>query len=115
MNLNNYTIKAQETIQAAQQLAFSNGNPNIETNHLLKALLKDEDSPVEYLLKKNNVNIAFVESKLDETIKRLPKVSGVEPAQNMGRDLSNALLKANTAIKQFSDEFISVEHLLLGL
>ncbi|MBC7588770.1 MAG: AAA family ATPase, partial [Chitinophagaceae bacterium] len=115
MNLNNYTIKAQETIQAAQQLAFSNGNPNIETNHLLKALLKDEDSPVEYLLKKNNVNIAFVESKLDGTIKRLPKVSGVEPAQNMGRDLSNALLKANTAIKQFSDEFISVEHLLLGL
>jgi ATP-dependent Clp protease ATP-binding subunit ClpB len=46
MNLNNYTIKAQETIQAAQQVAFNNGNPNIETNHLLKVLLADEDSPV---------------------------------------------------------------------
>ena len=52
MNLSNYTIKAQETIQAAQQLAFSNGNPNIETNHLLKVLLSDVDSPVAFLLKR---------------------------------------------------------------
>ncbi len=115
MNLNNYTIKAQETIQAAQQEAFNNGNPNIETNHLLKVLLKDEDSPVEYLLKKNNVNIAFVESKLDETIKRLPKATGSEPAQSVSRDLNTALLKANASLKQFNDEFVSVEHLLLGL
>jgi ATP-dependent Clp protease ATP-binding subunit ClpB len=115
MNLNNYTIKAQETIQAAQQEAFNNSNPNIETNHLLKVLLKDEDSPVEYLLKKNNVNVAFVQSKLDETIKLLPKASGSEPAQSISRDLNNALLKANAWLKQFSDEFVSVEHLLLGL
>lgn len=115
MNLNNYTIKAQETIQAAQQEAFNNGNPNIETNHLLKVLLKDEDSPVEYLLKKNNVNVAFVESKLEETIKRLPKASGNEPAQSISRDLNNGLLKANASLKQFGDEFVSVEHLLLGL
>ena len=66
MNLNNYTIKSQEIIQQAQQMAFNNGNPNIETNHLLKALLKDEDSPVEFLLKKNNVNVSFVKSKVDE-------------------------------------------------
>ncbi|MBA4196671.1 MAG: ATP-dependent chaperone ClpB [Chitinophaga sp.] len=115
MNLNNYTIKAQETIQAAQQEAFNNSNPNIETNHLLKVLLKDEDSPVEYLLKKNNVNVAFVESKINETIKKLPKVSGTEPAQTISRDLNNALLKANASLKQFNDEFVSVEHLLLGL
>ena len=55
MNLNNYTIKAQETIQAAQQIAFNNSNPNIETNHLLKAMLSDKDSSIDYLLKKNNV------------------------------------------------------------
>jgi len=115
MNLNNYTIKAQETIQAAQQAAFNHGNPNIETNHLLKALLSDEDSPVDYLLKKNNVNVAFVESKTDESINRLPKTSGTEPAQALGRDLNNALLKANASLKQFGDEFVSVEHLLLGL
>ena len=114
MNMNNYTIKAQEIIQAAQQVAFNNGNPNIETNHLLKALLSDKDSPVEYLLKKNNVNVAFVESKMDESLNRLPKSSG-EPAQAIGRDLNNALLKANASLKGFGDEFVSNEHLLLGL
>ena len=116
MNLSNYTIKAQETIQAAQQEAFNNGNPNVETNHLLKVMLKDEDSSVEYLLKKNNVNVVFVASKIDETIKKLPATTtGAEPAQTLSRDLNNALLKANAALKQFKDEFISVEHLLLGL
>ena len=115
MNLNNYTIKAQETIQAAQQVAFNNGNPNIETNHLLKAMLSDDDSAIEFLLKKNNVNVIFVASKLDETISRLPKATGTEPAQNVSRDLNNAFLKANASLKQFGDEFISVEHLLIGL
>jgi len=76
MNLNNYTIKAQEVIQQAQQLAFNAGNPNIETEHLLKALLDQEDSPVDYLLKKNNVTVNLVETKLDELIARLPKASG---------------------------------------
>jgi len=115
MNLNNYTIKAQETIQAAQQLAFNNNNPNIETNHLLKALLMDEDSSIEYLLKKNNLNLPFVNSKIDESIKKLPSAGSGQPAQTMGRELNNVLLKANGALKQFSDEFVSVEHLLLGL
>ena len=115
MNLSNYTIKAQETIQAAQQLAFSNGNPNIETNHLLKVLLSDVDSPVAFLLKRNNVNISFVELKMDEAIAKLPKIGSGEPAQNISRDLSNAMLKANNVLKEFNDEFISTEHLLLGL
>ena len=115
MNLNNYTIKAQETIQAAQQVAFNNGNPNIETNHLLKALLADKDSPVEFLLKRNNVNVAFTESKVDESIAKLPKIQSGEPAQNVGRDLNTVFLKANSVLKEFKDEFISTEHLLLAL
>lgn len=115
MNLNNYTIKAQEIIQQAQQIAFNNGNPNIETNHVLKALLDDENSPVEFLLKKNNVNVAFVKSRVDESISKLPKVSGTEPAQNISRDLNNALLRANSVMKDFKDEFVSVEHLLLAI
>ena len=115
MNTNNYTIKAQESLQAAQQEAYNNNNPSIETNHLLKVLIKDEDSSVSYLLKKNNVNIAFVSSKLEDTIKRLPKISTGEPGQNLGRDLNTALLKANVSLKQFNDEFISVEHMLLGI
>lgn len=115
MNLNNYTIKAQESIQAAQQVAFNNNNPVIETNHLLKVLLDDQDSPVEYLLKKNNINIQYAETKLDESISKLPKTAGGAAAQNISRDLNNALLRANASLKQFGDEFVSVEHLLLGL
>ena len=115
MNLNNYTIKSQEIIQQAQQLAYNNGNPNIETDHLLKALLKEEDSPVDFLLKKNNVNVAFVETKVDEAMNKLPKTSGGEPAQGLSRELNNVLLKANASLKEFKDEFVSVEHLLLAL
>lgn len=115
MNLNNFTIKAQEAVAKAQQLAFNNSNPAIETEHLLSALLQDEDSPVEYLLKKNNVNINFVETKLAESINKLPKAQGGEPAQNLGRDANNAMLKAGSFLKQFGDEFVSVEHMILGI
>lgn len=115
MNLNNFTIKAQEAIAQAQQLAFNNGNPNIETEHLLKALTSDEDSPVTFLLKKNNLNVSFLENKLDQAIASLPKVQGSDPAQSISRDANNAVLRASTLLKTFGDEFVSVEHLLLAL
>ena len=115
MNLNNFTIKAQEAVARSQQLAFDSSNSAIDTDHLLKALLDEDDSPVEFLLKKNNVNVAFVESKLDESIQKLPKVSGAEPAQTISRELNNVVLRAGSDLKQFGDEFVSVEHLLLGL
>ncbi len=115
MNLNNFTIKAQEAVAKAQQLAFNNNNPNIETEHLLQVLINDEDSPVEFLLKKNNVNINFVESRLNEGIQHLPKMQNGEPAQSISRDVSNVILKAGAALKDFGDEFVSVEHLLLGI
>ena len=73
MNVNNYTIKAQETIQAAQQLAFNANHPSIETEHLLKALIADKESPIAFLLKKNNVAIPLLETKLEEAFARLPK------------------------------------------
>jgi ATP-dependent Clp protease ATP-binding subunit ClpB len=115
MNLNNFTIKAQETIAKAQQIAFNNGNPNIETEHLLKALLDDEDSPVTFLLKKNNLNVNFLEAKVDEAIAKLPKVQGTDPAQNISRDLNNVILRSSAILKTFGDEFVSVEHLLLAI
>ncbi|MCW3092721.1 MAG: clpB [Ferruginibacter sp.] len=115
MNLNNFTIKAQEAIGQAQQEAFNSRNPNIETEHLLKALLSNEDSPIEFLLKKNNVNVAFVESKLDESIKKLPKVQSGEPAQAVSRDMNSVILRATAALKTFGDEFVSVEYLLLAI
>lgn len=116
MNLNNYTIKAQEAIAASQQVAFNNNNINIETEHILKALLSDEDSPVDFLLKKNNVTVNVLENKLDESINRLPKVSaGNTAAQMLGRDANTVLLKAANNLKPFGDEFVSVEHILLAL
>jgi len=115
MNPSNLTIKSQEIFSKAQQLAFNEKNPNIETEHLLKALLTDEDSPVEFLLKKNNVNVNFVESKVDESISKLPKMESGEPAQVISRDMNNVLLRAAASLKTFNDEFVSVEHLLLAI
>ena len=115
MNLNNFTIKAQEAIAQSQQLAFNNKNPNIETEHLLKALLSEADSPIEFLLKKNNVNVNFVESKIDESINKLPKVQSGEPAQSVSRDMNSVVLRATAALKTFGDEFVSVEYLLLAI
>jgi ATP-dependent Clp protease ATP-binding subunit ClpB len=116
MNLNNFTIKSQETLQKAQQLAFNNQNQAIESGHLLKALLDDDDNAIEYLLKKNDVNVGFISGKLDEQLNRYPKVSGgTEPGQTLSREANNALLRAGAAIQEFKDEFVSVEHLLLGI
>ena len=114
MNLNNFTIKATEAVQQAQQLAFNNKNPNIETEHLLKALLGMEDSPIAHLLKKNNVTVNLVENKLEEIIKKLPSTSS-EAAQNLGREANNVILRAGAVLKSFGDEFVTPEHLLLAL
>jgi len=115
MNLSNYTIKAAEVIQQAQQLAFNRQNANIETEHLLGALLDQKDSPVEFLLKKNAVNVGQLETRLGAQLDRLPKIQGSEPAQNISRDANNALLRAGSVIQQFADEFVTPEHLLLAL
>lgn len=114
MNLGNLTIKAAELLQQAQQIAFNAKNPTIETEHILKALLEQEDSPVEYLLKKNNVTVNLVETKLDEQIRKLPQTTA-EPAQMMGRDANNVILRSGASLKQFNDEFITPEHLLLAI
>ena len=114
MNLNQYTIKAQEAIQQAQQLAYNNSNANIETAHLLKAILLDKESPIEFLLKKNNVNPNLVLQKTEEQITALAKITSGEPASNLSRDLNSVLLKANAALKTFGDEFVTVEHIMIA-
>ncbi len=114
MSTNNLTIKAAEALQQAQQIAFNNKNPNVETEHILQSLLDTDDSSVDYLLKKNNVTVNLVDSKLAELIKKLPTVSG-EPAQTMGREANNILLRATAALKTFGDEFVTPEHLLLAV
>ncbi|THU35897.1 ATP-dependent chaperone ClpB [Niastella caeni] len=114
MNLGNFTIKAAEAFQQAQQLAFNSQSPNIETEHVLKALLDQEDSPVEYLLKKNNVTVNLLENKLHEQIEKLPRTSG-DAAQMVSRETNNVILRAGATLKQFGDEFITPEHLLLAI
>ena len=115
MNLNQYTIKAQEALQQAQQLAYNNGNANIETAHLLKAILLDKESPIEFLLKKNNVSPVLVLQKLEEQINGLAKIASGEPAANLSRDANSVLLKSNAALKTFADEFVTVEHMMIAL
>ena len=114
MNLGNFTIKAAEAFQQAQQIAFNAKSPNIETEHLLKALLEQEDSPVDYLLKKNNVTLNLLESRLTELINKLPTTSS-DPAQQISREANNVVLRSGAVLKQFNDEFVTPEHILLAL
>ncbi len=115
MNLSNFTIKAAEVFQQSQQLAFNHSNSNIETEHILKALLEQQDSPVEFLLKKNAVNVKQLEGKVDEMIGRLPKVSSGDPAQSISQEANKVVLRAGSLLKKFNDEFITPEHILLAI
>ena len=114
MNFNNFTIKSQEAVQQAQQIATATGNQSIETGHLLKGLLETDENVVSFLLKKLNANPTRIEQALDAMIKGYPKVSG-GGGQYLSNSANQALSKAQSFLKEFGDEFVSVEHLLLGL
>lgn len=114
MKLDNYTIKSQEAVQQAQQMAMQMDHQQITNAHLLKSLLNEDDEVIGYLLKKLNVNVNYLQQKLDEQINALPKVNG-EGGQYISREANLAMAKANNYLKEFGDEFISVEHLLLGI
>jgi len=113
MNLNNFTIKAQEAIQKASEIAGGNQQQAIENAHLLKALLLVDENVVSHLLKKLNVNINRLNESLDQLINTFPKVSGSEIYLSSSANM--ALQKAQAYLKDFKDEFVSVEHLLLGI
>lgn len=114
MNLGNFTIKATEVVQQAQQIAFNGQSPNIETDHLLEALLEQQDSPVEYLLKKNAIHVPSLQANLRVQMQKLPKTSG-EAAQTVSRELNNVVLRAGACLKAFGDEFVTPEHLLIAI
>lgn len=113
MNFNNYTIKAQEAIQKASEIAAGHQQQAIETAHILKALLSVDENVVSHLLKKLNVNISYLGTELDKQVEGFPKVSGSNIY--LSTDANNALQKAQGYLKEFNDEFVSVEHLLLGI
>ncbi|WP_158826699.1 ATP-dependent chaperone ClpB [Mucilaginibacter lacusdianchii] len=113
MNFNNFTIKAQEAVQKASEIATGNQQQAIENAHLLKGLLLVDENVISYLLKKLNVNIARLNDTLDQQIAAFPKVSGSE--LYLSSNTNSALQKAQGYLKEFKDEFVSVEHLLLGI
>lgn len=113
MNTNNFTIKAQEAIEQAQQVALQNGHQAVENIHLLKALIADSDSPIQFLIKKTGANTDMILKATERQLFQLPKVEGANLyiTPDLARTFQNAL---NEAHKQ-NDEFVSLEHLLLGI
>jgi ATP-dependent Clp protease ATP-binding subunit ClpB len=113
MNFNQYTLKSQEAIQQAQQIASANGNPTIDTGHLLKALLEVDENVVPFLLKKLNVNLNTLSNSVNKIVDAYPKTSG--GSAYLSNELNQTFNKSLQLLKDFKDEFVSVEHLMLAL
>ncbi len=113
MNINNFTIKSQEAIQQAQLLAQSNGQQQIENEHVLKAIFDVDENVAPFILKKLNVNVPLFQQILESTIKSFPKVSGGEIM--LSRIANSTLTEAEIIAKKMNDEFVSIEHLILAI
>ncbi|HNW89010.1 MAG TPA: ATP-dependent chaperone ClpB [Bacteroidales bacterium] len=113
MNLSNLTIKAQEAVQKAQEIATAFQHQQIENAHLLKGMLSVDENVVPYLLQKLNVNLPVFKKALDQIIASFPKVTGGD--QYLSRDANKAVIKAGDIAKEMGDEFVAIEHLLLGM
>ncbi len=113
MNLDKLTVKAQQAVQAAQQQASELGHQAIEPGHILKGILEADDSVLPYLLKKLSVNTEMIRQALDKIVEGYPKVTGGQ--QFLSRYGQDALNRALKAAKDMKDEFVSIEHLILGI
>jgi len=113
MNLNKFTIKAQEAVQEAQQLAQTNTQQSIEAGHLFQALINIDDQVIPFLLKKQGSNVGAVSSAIKSIVASYPKVEGGQIY--LGNSAQQALSKAQTYMSEMKDEFVSIEHILLGI
>ena len=113
MSLNNFTIKSQEAIQKAAELASANRNQIVEPLHILKGILLVDENVVPFLFNKLGVNLSVFSSSLDTQLDSLPKVSGGD--QYLSSNANKALQKAKEFASQAKDEFVSIEQLLLGI
>ncbi|MBT8320305.1 MAG: ATP-dependent Clp protease ATP-binding subunit, partial [Eudoraea sp.] len=113
MNINTFTIKSQEAIQQAQQIAQGYGHQQIENEHIFKAISEVDENVMPFLLKKLNVNTVMLDKVLEQELERLPKVSGADMvfSQESGKTLN----EANLIAKKMQDEYVSIEHLLLAI
>ncbi|TRZ45174.1 ATP-dependent chaperone ClpB [Robertkochia solimangrovi] len=113
MNLNNFTIKAQEAVQLAQQIAQGYGHQQIENEHIFKALFEVDENVLPFLLKKLNVNVNLLKQVLDSTLNSFAKVEGGDLM--LSRDAGSMLNEAGIIAKKMNDEFVSAEHLILAI
>jgi ATP-dependent Clp protease ATP-binding subunit ClpB len=113
MNLNNLTIKSQEALQQAQQIAQALGHQQIENEHVFKGLIEIDENVTPFLLKKLNVNIDLFKKVLDSTLQSFPKVTGGEI--QLSRDVSRMLNEAIAIAQKMKDEYVSIEHLVLAI
>lgn len=115
MDIKKYTIKSQELIQKAQTLAIENQNQAIETQHIVYAILTDEENLVLQTIKKLGLATNIMVKKIQESIQKLPKVSRVEHGQYLGKTAQAAVTKSETLMKEFNDSFVSPEVLFLAI
>tara|TARA_R110002073_G_scaffold138424_3_gene288074 strand:+ start:12022 stop:14625 length:2604 start_codon:yes stop_codon:yes gene_type:complete len=113
MNLNNFTIKSQEAIQQAQQLAQGLGHQQIENEHLFKSIFEVDENVLPFILKKLNVNVSLLQQILDKELDSFPKVSGGDIM--LSREAGKAVNEASIIAKKMNDDFVSIEHLILGV
>ncbi|MEG9326411.1 ATP-dependent chaperone ClpB [Salinimicrobium catena] len=113
MNLNNFTIKSQEAIQQAQQLAQELGHQQIENEHIFKAIMMVDENVTPFLLKKLNINVGLFQQILDKSLESFPKVSGGDIM--LSREASRMLNDASSAAKKMGDEYVSIEHIILAI
>jgi len=113
MNFNNFTIKSQEVLQKASEIASGLGQQVIETGHLMKAVLQSDENLIAFLLKKTGAAKSNLETRLDELIQNYPRVSGGQPY--LSNAAHQALQKAEKYLSGFGDEYVAVEHLILGM
>ena len=113
MNINKFTIKSQEALQQAQQIAQSFGHQQLENEHIFKGILEVDENVTPFILKKLNVNVELFKKVLDSTIQSFPKVSGSDLM--FSRSASSTLTEAEIIAKKMNDEYVSIEHLILAI
>ncbi|MBV6427008.1 MAG: Chaperone protein ClpB [Haliscomenobacter sp.] len=114
MTYDNFTIKAQEAILKAQQIAAGFEQQQVDTTHLLKGILETEENVTQFLLQKMNIQIPTIKAKLDEAVRSFPRVEGSDK-QYLTTEANRALTRARNLLKEFGDQYISIELMILGI
>jgi len=113
MNFDNFTIQSQEAIQQAIQIATANGNQAIENGHILKSILEVDENVTPFIFKKIGINQTNFSKTVEAIVNSYPKVSGGQPY--LSNNANQTIAKATNYLKEFKDEYITIEHLLLGI